>query len=217
MSFNIGGPFQIFSFDQSAGNYRNVELELWQYGRRISTVTLNFFHIGDIPRDWIIEFSDPIFGNRWQRDEINLVVNGRTCPYPVHSQHDRRLVSFVQVDNYRHSNSFHSFRYIWSSDNYLSIRGRGACTSFPDTASINCRTQRKLSNIEQCPGKCSKMCTNGYCDCATGECPCNPGFSGIDCQNDLCGHAQCVYGISSARYLGEDIPMTKQACVCMTG
>ena len=93
-----------------------MELELWQYGRRISRVTLPFFQIGDrkqgysatvipgldhqyklfmtgggdVPRDWIIEFSDPVFGNRWKRDEINLVVNGRTCPSPVHSQHDRR-------------------------------------------------------------------------------------------------------------------------------
>ena len=91
-------------------------LELWQFGHLISSVTLEFFQItekkqgysatvvpgldhqyklsmtngGDVSSDWIIEFSDPVFGNRWKRDEIDLVVAGRNCPYPVHSQHDRR-------------------------------------------------------------------------------------------------------------------------------
>jgi len=93
-----------------------MQLELWQFGNLISSVTLNFFQIGDrkqgysatvvpgldhkyklsmtgggnVSPDWIIEFSDPIFGNRWKRDEIDLVVTGRNCSYPVHSQHDRR-------------------------------------------------------------------------------------------------------------------------------
>ncbi len=39
---------------------------------------------------YVIEFSDPIFGNRWKRDEIYLIVLGRVCSSPVHSQHDRR-------------------------------------------------------------------------------------------------------------------------------
>ena len=43
-----------------------------------------------VPRDWIIEFSDVNFGNRWARDEIRLEVVGRNCPSIVHSQHDRR-------------------------------------------------------------------------------------------------------------------------------
>ena len=95
-----------------------MQLELWQYGRVISSVTLKFFQIdnrkqgysatvvpgldhkyrlsmvggGAVPSDWIIEFSDPIFGNRWARDEIDLTVVGRSCSSPVHSQHDRRPV-----------------------------------------------------------------------------------------------------------------------------
>lgn len=97
-----------------------MRLELWQNGQLISTQTLNYFQIGadpsrkqgysatvipglghqyrlsmsnggNVPQDWIIEFSDPVFGNRWKRDEINLIVAGRNCPNPVHSQHDRRL------------------------------------------------------------------------------------------------------------------------------
>lgn len=111
--------FKIFSFDQRKANNQNMRLELWQNGQMISWQTLNYFQIGDdpskkqgysatvipglghqyrlsmasggnVPADWIIEFSDPVFGNRWTRDEINLVVAGRNCPSPVHSQHDRR-------------------------------------------------------------------------------------------------------------------------------
>ena len=122
---------------------------------------------GAVPADWIIEFSDPIFGNRWTRDEIDLIVVGRTCPTPVHSQHDRR--------------------FIWSGDDYLTKKGRGACTSNPDMAPVNCKLQPKLSNIENCPSMCTGGCRNGYCDCATGECLCNPGFAGTNCgKNTAC-------------------------------
>lgn len=51
---------------------------------------------GNVPADWIIEFSDTIFGNRWTRDEIDLFVSGRNCPFPVHSQHDRRFLQKFQ-------------------------------------------------------------------------------------------------------------------------
>ena len=44
----------------------------------------------NVPVDWIIEFSDPVIGNRWQKDEIKLEVAGRNCPPIVNSQHDRR-------------------------------------------------------------------------------------------------------------------------------
>ena len=107
---------QIFSFNQNSANAQTILMELWQFGTLISSVPLKFFQIGDrkqgysatvvpgldhqyrlsmagggkVSSDWIIEFSDPTFGNRWKRDEIDLVVTGRNCPYPVHSQHDRR-------------------------------------------------------------------------------------------------------------------------------
>ncbi|CAF3008670.1 unnamed protein product [Rotaria sp. Silwood2] len=214
---------EIFSFGQSSTNHRTMQLELWQYDNLISSVTLNFFQIGDrkqgysatvipgldhkyklsmtgggdVPPDWIIEFSDPIFGNRWKRDEIALFVVGRNCSYPVHSQHDRR--------------------YIWSGDNYLTVKGRGACTSFPDMPPVNCRSQPKLSNVEYCSDKCSNGCTNGYCDCATGECLCNPGFSGSNCNIDTCAAAGCVHGNCAARYLGQHLPVTNKPCVCIEG
>ena len=52
----------------------------------------------NVPIDWIIEFSDPIFGNRWQKDEIKLEVAGRNCPLIVNSQHDRRFVFQLQLN-----------------------------------------------------------------------------------------------------------------------
>ena len=200
-----------------------MQLELWQSGRLISSVTLPYFQIaqrkqgysatvipgldhsyklsmtggGAVSPDWIIEFSDPIFGNRWKRDEIDLAVVGRNCPYPVHSQHDRR--------------------YIWSGEHYLTVRGRGACTSFPDMPSVDCRTQPKLSSVEHCPSKCPTGCTNGFCDCASGECLCNAGYAGVDCRIDTCAAARCVNGNCAARYLGRDLLVTRKPCVCSEG
>ncbi|CAF4949646.1 unnamed protein product, partial [Rotaria sp. Silwood1] len=93
---------EIFSFNQNPANHQTMQLELWQFDNLISSVTLKFFQIGDrkqgysatvvpgldhkyklsmtgggdVSPDWIIEFSDPVFGNRWKRDEIDLVVAG---------------------------------------------------------------------------------------------------------------------------------------------
>ena len=46
-----------------------------------------------MPPSWVIEFSDPVFGNRWTADHIHLSVQGRACNLKsVSSQHDRRFV-----------------------------------------------------------------------------------------------------------------------------
>ena len=55
---------------------------------------------GELDPLWVIEFSDPVLGNRWGRDEITLAVAGRACATGgavgsagvVHSHHDRRFV-----------------------------------------------------------------------------------------------------------------------------
>jgi hypothetical protein len=109
------------------------------------------------------------------------------------------------------------FRYIYSGDAYLTVRGRGACSSFPDMPVINCKTQPKLTNIENCPTKCSGGCKNGFCDCATGECMCNPGFYGTSCAKDTCLAAKCLNGNCAALYLGGDLLVTKNPCACKEG
>ena len=68
---------------------------------------------GDIPLDWVVEFSDFILGNRFGSiDYTNLSLNGFKCGNngKISSQHDRR--------------------YIWSGDKYLSDEAwgnTGAC------------------------------------------------------------------------------------------
>lgn len=99
----------------------------------------------------------------------------------------------------------------------MNVKGRGACTKNPDMPIQNCRNQPKLSNVESCPGKCNKNCTNGYCDCATGECLCNPGFSGLNCEKDICASAGCVNGYCADRYLGGDLSSSLNKCVCKDG
>ncbi len=44
----------------------------------------------NVPKDWIIEFSDIVFGNRFDKDVIKLQVVGRNCKEIVDSKHDRR-------------------------------------------------------------------------------------------------------------------------------
>lgn len=82
---------------------------------------------------------------------------------------------------------------------------------------IDCKIQAKLSNIETCPGKCQKSCPNGYCDCETGDCLCDPGFAGVDCSIDTCAAAGCVNGNCISRYLGGELFVTNRPCVCMDG
>lgn len=49
---------------------------------------------GNIPDDWVIEFSDPVMGNRWGVEYVQLQLQGRSCGVHglVSSQHDRRYL-----------------------------------------------------------------------------------------------------------------------------
>lgn len=153
-----------------------------------------------IPQDWIIDFSDPVIGNRWAPDVIKLVVAGRTCPEFTNSQHDRRWI-LGSMD----------------SREFLQRTGRGACTANPDMPSVNCAAQAPLG-LPNCPAQCNRTCTNGYCDCYSGTCRCNAGFYGDNCQFDICSTARCgSHGKCKARYLGGLVPVAENACVCDEG
>ncbi len=47
----------------------------------------------NIPADWVVEFSDPVVGNRWGEEYLLLDLKGRDCGSGVvSSQHDRRFI-----------------------------------------------------------------------------------------------------------------------------
>jgi hypothetical protein len=166
-------------------------------------------NLSPIPTDWIIEFSDPVFGHRWNEEKIRLNVVGRQCgpnsgTLIVSSQHDRK--------------------YLVSDDGGLNRalrptgkgRGRGACTSHPKMPDIECEQTPALDATE-CPGLCAETCNQdlSYCDCGTATCVCRPGYTGDQCEIDLCGAARCSgHGACSAQYLGGDLPVSLNACIC---
>eukprot|EP00808_Paulinella_micropora_P018677 g74680.t1 len=152
-----------------------------------------------IPASYVIEFSDPVFGNRWSPDKIVLSVPGWTCPPLTSSQHDRRFI---------YSDSF--------SAPARTGAGHGACSTYPDMPEISCDAQAEL-DLTACPELCPTGCSaHAFCDCGTQACTCQPGYSGPDCKEDICASARCgPHGTCTARYLGGAIPVTQAACICI--
>ncbi|KAL7542580.1 hypothetical protein ACHAXR_011906 [Thalassiosira sp. AJA248-18] len=167
---------------------------------------------GNIPGDWIIEFSDPVMGNRWGEEFINLSVQGRVCENGgvVSSQHSRRYMYGLGIGNEAWGNS-------------------GACVnnSPPKMHAVDCSAAAAYGEdgtvpSTQCPDLCFPACdsTNSFCHCGSVQCVCKPGFTGADCSIDLCSLARCgEHGTCSARYLGDasTLPVANEACVCDEG
>jgi hypothetical protein len=212
---------KIYTDDNQNG--RKLKVELWQRGSMISSFLMPFHSTGgtrkkgyalpvipgtdheyrlsleggNIPKEWIIEFSDPVIGNRWRPDELKLVVAGRSCPSIVTSQHDRRFI-YADPDNHLTSKSW----------------GHGACSTYPDMPAVNCAIQPEIEALH-CDNYCPQGCNNGYCDCGQKKCVCKPGFSGLSCEKDICSDANCgKHGRCTARYLGGDLPVTIGQCMC---
>eukprot|EP00591_Stephanopyxis_turris_P017726 CAMPEP_0195538828 /NCGR_PEP_ID=MMETSP0794_2-20130614/49734_1 /TAXON_ID=515487 /ORGANISM="Stephanopyxis turris, Strain CCMP 815" /LENGTH=1792 /DNA_ID=CAMNT_0040672837 /DNA_START=109 /DNA_END=5487 /DNA_ORIENTATION=- len=173
---------------------------------------------GNIPVDWVVEFSDLVIGNRWNIEYIYLSIQGRNCGPDglVNSHHDRK--------------------FLWSGDSYITQDAwgkQGAClgeagnppTDMPLTQcdnEVNSLNNAVISATE-CPDFCAdagQTCSdnNSYCDCGSRTCHCKPGYSGTDCSIDLCAAARCGdHGTCAARYLGtfSDLPVTSdKACIC---
>ena len=158
----------------------------------------------DLPADWIIEFSDPVIGNRWTPDQIRLVVAGRTCPAITTSQHDRVwLTGPMPMDGPQGPPSE-----AW---------GRGACKAHADMPNVDCATTPALA-LNECPSACPGGCSNGWCDCGTKQCVCDPGFQGASCEVDVGATGRCgSHGRYSGRFLGGTFPPTAQTCICEPG
>lgn len=172
---------------------------------------------GDLPDDWVIEFSDPVIGNRWSQDELYLRVAGRDCGNNglITSQHDRK--------------------FIWGGNGYLDDNAwfnHGACAGSgnqpPDEPLIDCDNLIEehmgsdfagVIEATQCPGECPGGCdnANSYCDCGTKTCSCKAGFFGPNCGTDICADADCgEHGSCAARYLGGEMPVSDSdtKCIC---
>ncbi len=82
----------------------------------------------------------------------------------------------------------------------------------------DCKSQQpKLTNIDNCNICRGKSCNNGYCDCGSGKCMCEAGCTGSNCEKNICSSANCLHGVCSAKYLGGEIPVTINRCVCEDG
>jgi len=176
---------------------------------------------GNLPDDWVIEYSDPVIGNRWKRDELFLSIAGRDCGNGglIHSQHDRK--------------------FIWGGDGYLEDEAwfnHGTCVGSgippPDEPTIDCssnmnhRLVNENTNMDfagvieatECPEKCSGGCNeNSYCDCGSETCQCKAGFTGANCEFDVCASTDCgEHGSCAARYLGGTMSITEgdKKCIC---
>lgn len=158
-----------------------------------------------IPEDWVIEFSDPVVGNRWGEEFIMLDLMGRYCGPGglVSSQHDRRFLysglEFMPPDT-------------WGN--------HGACVRHNNRSpspmpSISCDRTPQLE-ASSCPELCPDGCGSGsYCDCRTATCQCEVGFWGDDCSIDLCQDSCGSHSTCAGKYLGGTLPIhsVERACI----
>jgi len=93
------------------------------------TYTLSLLGGGDIPSNWVIEFSDVVIGNRWNMEYIYLNLQGRSCG------NNDGLVS-----------SHHDRKFIWSGDEFMggdAWGNHGACVSASDMPKVDCAAQNE--------------------------------------------------------------------------
>mmetsp|Transcript_32276 Transcript_32276/g.67849 ORF Transcript_32276/g.67849 Transcript_32276/m.67849 type:complete len:1275 (+) Transcript_32276:77-3901(+) len=218
--YNTGGvggnpdSSQIIGFHQIGSNgpkqgYSLPVIPSADHSYRLSLTTGN----GDIPSTWVVEFGDFLVGNRFSIEYINLNLNGRLCGQNglVSSHHDRR--------------------FLWSGDELMADGAwgnTGACaiSQPPDFPEIDCSSINDgVLPATECPVLCSSTCdeTTEYCDCGSATCTLKPGFTlthqtGFTEVLDLCGAARCgEHGKCSAQYLGGELPVTSNACICDEG
>jgi hypothetical protein len=155
----------------------------------------------DIPKDWVIEFSDPVVGNRWGEEYMQLELRGRACM-------DNGVVS-----------SHHDRRFIYSGPEFMADQAwgkHGACVKENKMPAVTCDSEGDLE-AASCPELCSNECnsSNSYCDCRTATCRCKVGFMGDDCSIDVCKDTCGSHGTCTGLYLGATLPIhnSEHACI----
>ena len=183
---------------------------------------------GNLPNDWVLEFSDPVIGNRWSEDELFLSVAGRDCGNNglISSQHDRKFIWGGNLfSGYLDDKAWFNHGACVGSGQQPPNESPIDCSLLEDTNNSNRNLldgnteQQEFAGVieaTQCPDKCQGGCnSNSYCDCGSETCQCKAGFSGFNCEIDLCADAACgEHGSCSARYLGGEMPVTDKQCVC---
>lgn len=94
---NSVDAWQIIGFHQVGGNAETLKQG---YSLPVIPGTSQSYRLSltgnnpNIPDDWVIEFSDVVIGNRWNKENIYLVLEGRACGTDglVSSHHDRRFL-----------------------------------------------------------------------------------------------------------------------------
>lgn len=179
--FINGGPeskIQGYSFPVISGLTQSYRVSLYN---EIDGTTSN------IPQEWVIEFSDPVVGNRFGEDDhVSMNIAGRTCGTNgdglISSRHDRR--------------------FLWSGDHFIDASAwgvHGACTESADMPPVDCvaavggNTDDEGSiEASECPELCAaNPCdpTNSYCHCGmSATCKCKPGYAGSDCSVSVIAH-----------------------------
>jgi hypothetical protein len=88
---------QLYVIGGTTGRKQGYRFPVLHEGGGEEQYRLSLADGSDVPADWVIEFSDPVFGNRWEEETLNLQVQGRACGEAVSSQHDRRWVFVSNV------------------------------------------------------------------------------------------------------------------------
>jgi len=154
-----------------------------------------------IPASWIVDFSEAVFGTRWEPDLLLLTVAGTTgCQRKrISSRHDR---SWIWAD---------SGDYLWDQ-----AWGGGACgnRSAPAVVPALCRhgpSPAVGADSGHCPGVHWRAISG------SGRCICAAGFYGAECQLNTCDGITCVHGRCVGEYLGGELVPSRGACVCDAG
>jgi hypothetical protein len=155
----------------------------------------------DIPSSWVVEFNDPVIGNRWGEEYIQLELRGRKCA-------DNGVVS-----------CYHDRRFIYSGQDFLNDNvwgNHGACVQATKTPAVSCRYHGDLKASE-CPELCGSECLSdySYCDCRTAACRCKVGYMGDDCSIDFCTDRCGSRGACAGLYLGATLPIHSSEHDCV--
>ena len=215
VGFHMIGDWSVkqgFSFPIMAGLSQSYRVSLFDQNEGTTSW---------IPLDWVIEFSDPVIGNRFGADdEVYVDVLGRSCGNNgdglITSQHDRK--------------------FLWSGDHFIddAAWGKfGACaTESVDMNPVDCSalvggnpSEEGSIEASECPELCAASpCNpiNSYCHCGMpSTCKCKPSFTGPACSVDLCSSASCgENGSCAAKYLGGvgDVAIDPSfECICESG